>query len=100
MDFNRLVPKMTELYEHENATVKITGLKFRNSYTNWGHSTSNGWEFYNFPYYLAFSLDYGGNEGGFVEMRLTGAGDIDKDFEITEYKGFGKIVDFGYSMKL
>ncbi|WP_292270725.1 PKD-like family lipoprotein [Butyricimonas sp.] len=100
MDFNRLVPKMTELYEHENAAVKITGLKFRNSYTNWGHSTPNGWETYDFPYYLAFSLDYGGNEGGFVEMKLTGAGDIDKDFEVTEYKGFGKIVDFGYSMKL
>ena len=45
-------------------------------------------------------MDYGGNEGGILEMKLTTAAEVDPDSEILEYKGFGKIVDFGYSVKV
>ena len=33
-------------------------------------------------------------------MKLTTAAEVDPDNEILEYKGFGKIVDFGYSAKV
>lgn len=38
--------------------------------------------------------------GGILEMKLTTAAEVDPDSEILEYKGFGKIVDFGYSVKV
>ena len=33
-------------------------------------------------------------------MRLSEAAEVDPDSEIVEHKGFGKIVDFGYSAKV
>jgi len=104
VDFNRVMPRVTLLFEHENAAVRITGLKFKNSYYDWGYSVDpNDWEsewvWNRFPYFLGASLDYGGNEGGILELELTTAGDVDRNREILEYKGFRKIVDFGYSVK-
>ena len=85
--------------------MRITGLKFKNSLYNTGYNEDpNDWEspwiWNDFPYCLGASLDYGGNEGGILEMKLTTAAEVDPDSEILEYKGFGKIVDFGYSVKV
>lgn len=105
VDFNRTVPRMTLLYEYENAAVKITGLKFKNEHYDWGYSADpNDWDsewiWLGTPYRLGVSLDYGGNEGGILELKLTTTGEVERDSEVLEYKGFGKIVDFGYSVKL
>ena len=105
VDFNRTVPKISLLYEYKDPNVRITGLKFKNSLYNTGYSEDpNDWEspwiWNDFPYCLGASLDYGGNEGGILEMKLTTAAEVDPDSEILEYKGFGKIVDFGYSVKV
>lgn len=93
VDFNRKIPRTSLLYEYKDPGVKITGLKFKNSYFD-------PYNEYDFPYYLGASLDYGGNEGGIIEMKLTTAADVDPDSKIIEHKGFGKIVDFAYSMKM
>ena len=101
VDLNRTVPRVTLLYEHENAFAKITGLKFRNSNTDWGYRNDEGnWEWIGAPYRLGISLDYGGNEGGILELKLASTGEVERDSEVFEYKGFGKIIDFGYSVKL
>lgn len=105
VDFNRTVPKISLLYEYKDPNVRITGLKFKNSLYNTGYNEDpNDWEspwiWNDFPYCLGASLDYGGNEGGILEMKLTTAAEVDPDSEILEYKGFGKIVDFGYSVKV
>lgn len=101
VDLNRTMPRVTLLYEHENASVKITGLKFRNPNTDWGYNNDEGnWEWLGAPYRLGISLDYGGNEGGILELKLASTGEVERDSEVFEYKGFGKIIDFGYSVKL
>lgn len=105
VDFNRTIPKISLLYEHKDPNVRITGLKFKNSLYDTGYSADpndyeSEWMWNYFPYYLGASLDYGGNEGGILEMKLTTAAEVDPDSEIVEHKGFGKIVDFGYSAKV
>lgn len=105
VDFNRTVPKISLLYEHQDPNVRVTGLKFKNSFYNTGYNVDpNDWDsqwiWNDFPYCLGASLDYGGNEGGILVMKLTTAAEVDPDNEILEYKGFGKIVDFGYSAKV
>lgn len=105
IDLNRTVPRITLLFEHDNSSVKITGLKFKNSYYDWGYAEDpndwrSDWIWCRFPYFLGASLDYGGNEGGILELELTTAGEVERDSEILEYKGFGKIVDFGYSVNM
>ena len=105
VDFNRTVPRMTLLYEYENAAVKITGLKFKIEHYDWGYSAdpndwNSEWIWLGTPYRLGVSLDYGGNEGGILELKLTTTGEVERDSEVLEYKGFGKIVDFAYSVKL
>ena len=105
VDFNRTVPKISLLYEHQDPNVRVTGLKFKNSFYNTGYNKDpNDWDsqwiWNDFPYCLGASLDYGGNEGGILVMKLTTAAEVDPDNEILEYKGFGKIVDFGYSAKV
>ena len=105
VDFNRTVPKISLLYEHQDPNVRVTGLKFKNSFYNTGYNEDpNDWDsqwiWNDFPYCLGASLDYGGNEGGILVMKLTTAAEVDPDNEILEYKGFGKIVDFGYSAKV
>lgn len=105
VDFNRIIPRISLLYEYKDPGVRITGLKFRNSHYDTGYAADpndiySDWIQNNFPYYLGASLDYGGNEGGIVEMKLTTAAEVDPDSETVEYKGFGKIVDFAYSAKV
>lgn len=99
VDLNRTTPKVSVIYEHENASVKVTALKFKNYYNTY---TYDGEDFTEVPYARALGavLDYDGNQGGIVEMQLNVAGDVGRDIEsIFEYKGFGKIVDFCYTFK-
>lgn len=101
VDLNRATPKVSVIYEHENASVKVTALKFKN-YSNIYTYDDEEEDFTEVPYARALGavLDYGGNQGGIVEMQLNVAGDVGRDIEsIFEYKGFGKIVDFCYTFK-
>lgn len=96
VDLNRTVPKVSVIYEHENASVKVTGLKFKLYLNGW----DDDWNEIPYSRMLGAALDYGANQGGIVEMQLNTAGDVDRNLNSTfEYKGFGKIVDFYYTFK-
>ena len=41
-------------------------------------------------------MDYGDNTGGVVDMKLTAAGEIDRDEPVIEHTGFGKVIDFAF----
>ena len=78
----------------------VVKMCIRDRYNEDPNDWESPWIWNDFPYCLGASLDYGGNEGGILEMKLTTAAEVDPDSEILEYKGFGKIVDFGYSVKV
>ena len=96
VDLNRTTPKVSVIYEHENAGVKVTSMEFK-CYSNvWGDDDEQ------IPYgqTLGVALDYGTDQGGIVEMQLNTAGDVNRDIDsVFEYTGFGKIVDFCYTFK-
>lgn len=97
IDLNRSTPKLSVIYEHENANVRVTNLKFKHYFNlyDWDNDSY-------IPYArtLGVALDYGGNQGGIVVMELNVAGDVNRDIKsVFEYKGFGKIVDLAYTFK-
>ncbi len=95
VDLSRAQPKLASVYEHENAMTEITKLKFR---YGWQYLFSEDGSTDGLGLCLGAALDYGGNEGGIVEMNLNQAGDLDRDNPGPfEYKGFGKIVDIAFS---
>ena len=40
------------------------------------------WIWLGTPYRLGVSLDYGGNEGGILELKLTTTGEVERDSEV------------------
>lgn len=96
VDLNRKVPKLVEIYSHSDESVRVVGLKFCLNYIDpWGDEAS-----YGFPLRLGVAVDYGANQGGLIELNLSIAGDVEKgEDSIHEFKGLGKIVDFGFSYK-
>ncbi|MCR9011930.1 PKD-like family lipoprotein [Gabonibacter chumensis] len=101
VDLNRVVPETSVIYEHSDPAVKIKRLKFRLNY--YAHYVWNeDWLSYiaeGLPYLLGAALDYGGDQGGLVEMKLNASGDVLRGENSLEFKGFGKIVDIGSNIK-
>ncbi len=90
LDTKRAQPKLSVIYEYENAAAKITRIKFK--YPDSYYETQ-------YKYQLTASVD-NGSDNSIVEISLNSAGDVSRDNKgIHEYKGFGKIIDFEYSFK-
>ena len=95
-----MVPRVTLLYEHPNANAKIVKLKFKYEENDRGYfeDPSDYESYISYQYYWCLSalVDYGDNTGGVVDMKLTAAGEIDRDEPIIEHTGFGKVIDFAF----
>lgn len=95
-----LVPRVTLLYEHPNANAKIVKLKFKYEENDRGYfeDPSDYESYISYQYYwcLGALVDYGDNTGGVVDMKLTAAGEIDRDEPVIEHTGFGKVIDFAF----
>lgn len=97
IDLNRMTPKISVIYEHDDANVKVTNLKFKHYFNPYDWDNDS---YIPYAQTLGAVLDYGGNQGGIVVMELNTAGDVNRDINgVFEYKGFGKIVDLAYTFK-
>ena len=90
LDTKRSHPKLSVIYECNNAAAKITHLKFK--YTNqYGQAP--------YRFQLVAAID-NGSDHSIVEILLNSAGDASRDEgSIIEYSGFSKIIDFAYCFK-
>lgn len=89
------MPRVSQLYEHPDGSVQIKKIKFKYGDGEFG-TWKNGNDFVSeeFYYQLGALVDYGNNKGGVLDFRLNRAGELVRDVEIVEHKGFGDVVDF------
>ena len=95
-DLTRSTPRSYEIYAHPDPSVRITRLKFRSQ-------REDRWDISGVSY-LGGVAEYPDGNCSMLEMKLTAAGEIDKeegtkDLMVYEFKGFKNVVDFVYAFK-
>lgn len=99
VDLNRVVPKVTVVYENPDATARIKKMKFRHPYRNTWVDNTDRKQRRDQPYWLGLAVQKG-TEWSFVDLKLAISGEVEKDAEknpmIYEYNGFDEIVDMTY----
>lgn len=90
-------PRVSQIYEHADGNIRIEKIKFKygdGEFGTWGDGDNFiSEEFY---YQLGVLVNYGNNKGGVVDLKLNRAGELIRDVEIVEHKGFGEVIDFAF----